>query len=91
MLCGGRLMQQYVVDMYAKIEQLRLNFIRNNQKQLRAELYEGLYDAILRGDAQSTGKRIILPATFHGGPDICINDIKMLWLLLEFMVSQHCL
>ena len=64
----GRLMQQYVVDMYAKIEQLRLNFIRNNQAQLRAEQYQGLYDAILHGDAQNTGRKIILPATFHGGP-----------------------
>ena len=30
----GRLFQQYIVDMYAKIELERLNYIRNHQTQL---------------------------------------------------------
>jgi hypothetical protein len=46
---GGRLFQQYVVDMYAKVEGDRLNYVRFNQKQLRAELYQGLRDAINAG------------------------------------------
>ena len=61
-------MQQYVVDMYAKIEHLRLNYIRNHQVDLRTEQYQGLQDAVLHGDEKNTGNKIILPATFHGGP-----------------------
>jgi hypothetical protein len=46
---GKKLLQQYIVDVYAKVEEERLNFIRFNQKQLRAELYQGLRDAICAG------------------------------------------
>jgi len=38
---AGRLFQQYVVDMYAKIEQMNLNYVSYNQKQLRADCYQG--------------------------------------------------
>ncbi|XP_053593876.1 uncharacterized protein LOC128667531 [Microplitis demolitor] len=37
---------QFWVDMYAKIETERLSFIRNSQKQLRAENYIHLQDAL---------------------------------------------
>jgi hypothetical protein len=46
---GRRLFQQYAVDMYAKIEGDRLNYLRFNQKELRADLYQGLSDAITAG------------------------------------------
>ena len=35
----GRLFHQYVVDQYSKIELNRLNFLRNNQETIRADLY----------------------------------------------------
>lgn len=35
-LHSGRLFQQYVVDMYVKIETSRLDYFRSNQKQIRA-------------------------------------------------------
>jgi len=41
-----QLFHQFVVDMYAKVESERLLFIRCNQKQLRAEEYIHLKDAI---------------------------------------------
>ena len=43
--------------MYSKIEEARLEWIRCNQKQIRAELYQTIY-----------GKRIVIPPTFTGGP-----------------------
>lgn len=62
-----RLFNQYVVDMYAKIETERLNFIRFNQKKLRSEEYVHLRDAINSdGNVQDLGKMIILPATYTG-------------------------
>src|SRR6266498_5383040 len=56
----GRLFQQWIVDMYTVIEQARLNYLRFNQKQIRAELYNGLQDAMISGDSTTTnvGQRI---------------------------------
>lgn len=42
LLFGGRLFQQWAVDMYIKIESMRLDWYSNpdNQKRIRAELYQ---------------------------------------------------
>jgi len=56
----GRLFQQWIVDMYTVMEQTRLNYLRFNQKQIRAELYNGLQDAMYSGDSTTNvGQRII--------------------------------
>ena len=69
LLRGGRLFQQYVVDMAAKIESDRLNYIRMNQASLRSTTYRGLTDALNdNDDLENVGKRIILSSTFVGGP-----------------------
>lgn len=64
------LLNQVLVDMYAKIETERLSFIRNNQKKLRSEDYIQLKDAIRKADAQVSelGKMVVLPSSFTGGP-----------------------
>ena len=68
----GRLFQQYVVDMYSKIEFSRLQYLRFHQTQLRADLYQGLADVVHASDGQvdgsQLGKKIILPSSFTGGP-----------------------
>ena len=70
LLRASKLTQQYIVDMYAKIEQQRLSYLYHNQIQLRADLYNGMLDVNEQGDIefQSVGKKIILPPSFHGGP-----------------------
>ena len=67
---AGRLFQQYVVNVYCIIEQNRTDFIRRNQNDIRSEYLSGIYDAITRGDrnGRDVGSRIILPASFTGGP-----------------------
>ncbi|XP_076037203.1 uncharacterized protein LOC143022743 [Oratosquilla oratoria] len=61
---GRRLFQQFVVDNYVKAEANRLSFIEMNQKEIRKERAD-----ILRGeDSQSSGQRVIIPASFVGGP-----------------------
>ena len=69
-LHSGRLFQQFVVDMYIKIETARLDFFRMRQKEIRAELYQGIIDSIAIGErcGANVGKRIVLPASFIGGP-----------------------
>lgn len=60
----------FLVDIYAKIETERLNFIRANQAQLRADNYIHLKDAIGRQDcdAAQLGQMVVLPSSFTGGP-----------------------
>ncbi|XP_029145802.1 uncharacterized protein [Arachis hypogaea] len=68
-LQAGRLLQQYVVDNYVKIETEKLRWVRNRQKKLRAELYQDLQDALHTGETnvENVGrKRTILPSSFIG-------------------------
>uniref|UniRef100_K3YCB4 ATP-dependent DNA helicase n=2 Tax=Setaria italica TaxID=4555 RepID=K3YCB4_SETIT len=69
-LYDKRLFQQFAVDTYVKIESSRLDYIRNNQDILRADLYQGLVDSWRTGveDADEVGKRTVLSPTFIGGP-----------------------
>jgi hypothetical protein len=66
---AGKLFQEYAVDSWATTEQSRLNFIRFNQKLIRAETYQGLTDAVAADpttDGQELGQRLILPSSFSG-------------------------
>ena len=65
---GGRLTQVYTVDAWCKVESSRFHWVKNNQKQIRADKYSGLIDAINENDLQNAGKRIILPPTIYGTP-----------------------
>ena len=67
---GCRLSQEYMVTMFCKMENQRLGFIRHNQVRLRSELYQGVQDAIHRGDANpaALGRRIVLPSGHSGSP-----------------------
>ncbi|WVZ94394.1 hypothetical protein U9M48_040292 [Paspalum notatum var. saurae] len=69
-LHGKRLFQQFAVDTYIKIESSRLDYIRNNQEWLRADLYQGLVDSLHAGEgrANAVGKRTVLLTSFIGGP-----------------------
>ena len=60
-LRGGRLFQQFVVDMAAKIEGDRLNYIRQNQSALRSTTYRGFIDALDdKDDLNNIGRKVIL-------------------------------
>lgn len=65
-----RLLHEFLVDQYAKIDFGRLSFIRWNQDILRADLYHGAADAVEAGDVdgRQIGQRIVLPSSFTGGP-----------------------
>ena len=43
---AGRLLQEYIVDAWACIEQNRLRYLSSHQSDLRCELYSGVMDAI---------------------------------------------
>ncbi|XP_053552307.1 uncharacterized protein LOC128643486 [Bombina bombina] len=70
-LSAGKLTQQYFVDAYVKTEANRLNYIRQNQSNLRIEKYTGLMDYIQSEAAAQglmPGKAVILPSSFQGSP-----------------------
>jgi hypothetical protein len=68
---GGRIFQQYIVDVTTKTEQNTLNFLVLNQAQLRAELYQRLanmFEHDFRLDITQVGQQIVLPASFRDSP-----------------------
>ncbi|CAF0947889.1 unnamed protein product [Brachionus calyciflorus] len=68
----GRIYHQYIVEQYAsKVESSRLNFLKFNQDTIRAELYQGLLDAVNSTDhvnLDNIGKKVVLPSSFTGSP-----------------------
>ncbi|KAL6205141.1 hypothetical protein ACLB2K_022405 [Fragaria x ananassa] len=61
LLRGGRLLQQYVVDNYVKIETQKLRYIRNNQADLRCEFYDGLQDSLNVGEDNADTTPAVVP------------------------------
>ena len=72
LLHGGRLLQRFIVDMYASVDQSRLLWYRLNQPTIRACLYSGLEDVAAQEDENidlhALGQRFILPSSYIGGP-----------------------
>ena len=62
-LLGGRLVQQFVVDTYIKIETSRLRFCELNQTKIRTDLYQGIVDCVNASEVQPNrvGLRVVLP------------------------------
>ena len=50
---GGRLLHQYVVDVFTAIKEDWLRWARNNQDVLRAELNSNVLDAVSKGDTDA--------------------------------------
>ncbi|XP_074289273.1 uncharacterized protein LOC141614427 [Silene latifolia] len=87
LLKAGRCLQQYIVDMYVKVENTRLDFFRRNQDTIHAELYQGILDAVDAGErcAANVGRRVILPPTYIGGP----RDLKRRYLNAMSLVQEY--
>lgn len=62
--------QEWLVTGASMCEQQRLMFLRFHQAQLRIHSLREVQDAVQRGDddAAGVGQRIILPASYTGGP-----------------------
>ena len=64
-----RLLQQFAVDIYVKIEMSRLDFHRKNQTDIRTEILQGVMDSLSAGQTEGkyVGHRVYLLASFIGG------------------------
>ena len=60
------------------LEAQRLHWVTSHQRELRVELYEGLSEAVMRGETNpsSTGKRVILPSSFTGGARYMLQNYQ---------------
>ena len=83
----GRLLQQYVIDNYVKLESMRLDYYRHHQKKMRQEHYQGIMDSVIYGvhQGERVGTRIYLPATFIGGP----RDMRHRYLDCMSLVQEY--
>jgi hypothetical protein len=70
LLLARKLLQEWTVDQYCKMEGGRLDWIRFHQSDIRADCYKGLFDAMQDGvtDGSRIGKRVILPGSFINSP-----------------------
>lgn len=68
-LCYGTLSSQIKVDARACIDESRLRYIIDHQRDIRVENIQGITDAINRGCTHGSemGKMTILPTSFTGG------------------------
>ncbi|XP_042962415.1 uncharacterized protein LOC122296677 [Carya illinoinensis] len=87
LLLSGRLFQQFVVNMYIKIETSRLDYFRSNQQHIRSKLYQGIVDSISVGETNASriGKRLILPSSFIGGP----RDMQKRYMEAMTLVQRY--
>jgi len=66
---AGELLQEFIVDAWAQTEANCLRFIKQNQSQLRTDLYNGLADAADGTiSLEDLGKCSVLPSSFAGSP-----------------------
>jgi hypothetical protein len=66
---AGKFFQQYVIDVWASIEESNLCWVRLHQKDLKADTYQGLHDAVATDLAPDQhGHRFILPSSYAGSP-----------------------
>ncbi len=67
---SGRLFQQYMTDMWCKIEKEQLDYHRRRQNDLRTEAVQGLMDAMATNATatDNIGSKIILPSDFTESP-----------------------
>ncbi|KAK9050845.1 hypothetical protein SSX86_030188 [Deinandra increscens subsp. villosa] len=73
-----RLFQTFIVDAYSAILDNELQWYKRNQNTIRSDLYNGLYDRISNGESScaAIGRRVILPASFTGGPRYMIQQYQ---------------
>jgi hypothetical protein len=68
---GGRLFQQWLLDMYVKIESMRIDWysLPKHKKIIQAELYRGIVDTLKASEARASevGRLVVLPRNFNGG------------------------
>nr|XP_027082463.1 uncharacterized protein LOC113704790 [Coffea arabica] len=82
-----RLLQQFLIDSYVKIEISKLDFHRHLQNVVRSEILQGVLDSVSLGKTEGSkvGRRIVLPASFIGGS----RDMRHRYLDAMALVQKY--
>ena len=91
------LFEEWLCVQFAKVEQFRLRWYRDNQTKIRADLFRGVSDALASGDGDMSrlGRRVVLGSQFIGGPrhlqqlyqgHIFINFLWLLSTVLHYFL-----
>ena len=77
----GRLTQEWILNSHVKIEGDRLDWVRNNQKKLKADLYKEVKLAQEQNRMGKTGQHVVLPSTYKGSPrhmkQLCVDSMAI--------------
>ncbi|KAL6570058.1 hypothetical protein OROMI_014572 [Orobanche minor] len=89
-LRAGRLVQQYQIDYYVKIETQRLDYFRSEQVQrdLRIESFEGIIESMACDgnlSGEKIGQKFVLPSSYIGSP----RDMQRRYLNALALVSEY--
>nr|XP_027067565.1 uncharacterized protein LOC113693193 [Coffea arabica] len=82
-----RLLQQFSVDGYVKIETSRLDFHRHRQNKIRSEILQEVLDSVSIGQTAGSkvGRKVILPGSFIGGS----RDMRRRYLDAMALVQKY--
>ena len=65
-LYSNKLLHQYFVDAFVKVESNRINWIKTHQSELHVEQYKGLMDYVRNNTGvEAIGRVTIMPSTFQ--------------------------
>ena len=65
---SGRLMQEYMVDEYCKVEDSQIQYLSFNQTKIRGQLFQWVLDQLLHDSNVGSSKSFVLPSPFIMGP-----------------------
>ena len=87
---GGKLFQEWACSMHCMAEKRRMDFIRNNQSKIKAEKYQGLFDAE-SDDLADIGVKVILPPSHTGSPRWYSERFAGMYLyeFFPFILKNH--
>ena len=85
LLWGGNLFQEFVVDAWAFVEQSTLNWVRFHQKELWADVYSGIRDAVL-GDREENINLAEHGRSLHLATNSYRNPIRVWWVRSDWVL-----
>jgi hypothetical protein len=72
LLFSNKLLNQYILDAFVKIEANRINWVKTHQSELHVEQYKDLMDyARNNTDVEAMGRVTFIPSTFQ------VNSFKL--------------
>ena len=67
-LNGGRLFQQFVIDIWLQVEMNTINFLRFHMKDLKKVTKDIVRSRNVGGESEQAARTFILPKSFAGSP-----------------------